>query len=76
MLPVCISLALKDYRQELGAAGSLLGLTYYILLSLLMAIVSLIHNDKLYPLPIFVLVLAIGMYLLSIYVSRLSDKLK
>jgi hypothetical protein len=62
IIPHSLSLALKPYQSTVGAAGSLFGGSYYILIAGYTAFLSFFHNGTLWPLPIYILVL--GMLLL------------
>lgn len=53
ILPNCLSLALEDYQHAVGAASSLFGFFYYALISLVTLGIGLLHNDTLYPMPLY-----------------------
>ncbi|WP_343581502.1 multidrug effflux MFS transporter [Acinetobacter sp.] len=44
VIPNVLSCALTDYRQNAGTAGAILGLTYYLLLSVMLAIAGAVQN--------------------------------
>lgn len=56
IIPVVLSSALLNYQSTLGTAGALFGLSYYILISLLTAIMGAIHNGALLPMPLYFLI--------------------
>ncbi|GIP36073.1 multidrug effflux MFS transporter [Paenibacillus sp. J2TS4] len=64
-LPNCLSLALIHYGDVLGTAGAIFGLGYYLLVSLITSGMSYLHNDSLLTMPVYFLVLAIIMVLVS-----------
>jgi polar amino acid transport system substrate-binding protein len=65
VIPNTLSIALKHYKDHLGTAGSLFGFSYYILISILTAMMSGMHNGTILPLPIFMMVISIFAYTLS-----------
>ncbi|MBK5648633.1 MAG: hypothetical protein I4N51_17390 [Acinetobacter sp.] len=44
VIPNVLSTVLTDYRQNAGTAGAILGLTYYLLLSVMLAIAGFAQN--------------------------------
>lgn len=54
-----LSMALKSYQACLGAAGSLFGLFYYIIIALLTAGMSALHTDSLLTLPAYFVALSL-----------------
>lgn len=44
VIPNVLSTVLTDYRQNAGTAGAILGLTYYLLLSVMLAIAGFVQN--------------------------------
>ncbi|BFH63100.1 multidrug effflux MFS transporter [Paenibacillus azoreducens] len=65
MIPNCLSLALVDYGDVLGTAGALLGLGYYVVVSLITSGMSILHNGSLVAMPVYFLILAALMTLVS-----------
>lgn len=65
MIPNCLSLALVHYSDVLGTAGAIFGLGYYIVVSLITSGMSYFHNGSLVTMPIYFLLLAIIMVLVS-----------
>ncbi len=65
MISNLLSIALKDYQDEVGSAGSLFGLGYTAVLSVLMAGMSFLHSDNITPMPCYFLALSLGAYLVS-----------
>jgi len=64
-IPNCLSLALIRYTDVLGTAGAILGLGYYVIVSLITGGMSYLHNGSLLTMPIYFLVLAVAMVLVS-----------
>lgn len=58
LIPNLLSIALKDYQNALGTASSLFGFYYYCLISLLTFGMALLHNNTLWPMPIYFLAMA------------------
>ncbi|GED69277.1 Bcr/CflA family drug resistance efflux transporter [Brevibacillus reuszeri] len=64
-IPNCLSLALVNYSDVLGTAGAILGLSYYVVVSLITSGMSYLHNGSLVTMPLYFLLLAIVMVLVS-----------
>ncbi|WP_025845616.1 multidrug effflux MFS transporter [Paenibacillus ehimensis] len=64
-IPNCLSLALVHYGDVLGTAGAIFGLGYYVVVSLITSGMSYLHNGSLLTMPMYFLVLAISMALVS-----------
>ncbi|CEH29173.1 multidrug transporter CflA [Aneurinibacillus migulanus] len=64
-IPNCLSLALVHYSDVLGTAGAIFGLGYYVVVSLITSGMSYLHNGSLVTMPIYFLILAILMVLVS-----------
>ncbi len=64
-IPNCLSLALINYSDVLGTAGAIFGLGYYVIVSLITSGMSYLHNDSLVTMPMYFLVLATIMVLVS-----------
>ncbi|MFB6366409.1 multidrug effflux MFS transporter [Paenibacillus elgii] len=64
-IPNCLSLALVNYGDVLGTAGAIFGLGYYVVVSLITSGMSYLHDGSLLTMPIYFLVLAIGMAFVS-----------
>ncbi|OUB20857.1 Bcr/CflA family drug resistance efflux transporter [Bacillus thuringiensis serovar yunnanensis] len=60
-LPNCISLALVDFQDVIGTAGSVFGLGYYLVVTFIMWGMSQVHTGSLVVMPIYFLVLSIIM---------------
>lgn len=60
-LPNCLSISLKDYQNEVGSAGAIFGLMYYLLIGGFLMIMGTIHNGTLWPMPIYFLLLSSSM---------------
>ena len=81
IVPNTLGIALRNYRDHLGTAGSIFGFSYYVFISLLTAFMSWIHDGSILPLPLFMLafsVLAFGVSRALMaeknWVSSVSDK--
>lgn len=65
MAGVCITLAnslamaLVDYKSYTGTASSIFGFLYYCLISLFTLGMGWLHNDRLYPMPLYFLAISI-----------------
>lgn len=70
IIPNGLSKALASYQQQAGAAGSLFGTAYYILIACFTLLMGLIHNGTALPLPLYMLVLgiilALGSYMIAV----------
>lgn len=64
-IPNCLSLALVHYGDVLGTAGALFGLGYYVVVSLITSCMSYLHNGSLVTMPLYFLLLAFFMVLVS-----------
>lgn len=67
IIPNVLSVALEHYQYALGTASSLFGLYYYTLISLFTFGMGFLHNDTLFPMPIYfwVIALSIGLVFLK-----------
>ena len=64
VIPNAISLALKDYQQVVGTSSSIFGFFYYVLISAFTLGMGMLHNDTLYPMPIYFWGIAVVMGIL------------
>lgn len=64
-LPSCLSNALINYKNSLGIAGALLGLFYYLIVGLSTWGISLLHNNSIITLPLYMLSLTAILMLLT-----------
>lgn len=62
IIPNSLSLALADYQDYRGTAGSLFGLTYYILIAFLTAGMGIIHTGSILPMPLYFVAIASIMF--------------
>lgn len=53
VIPTSLSAALVNYNKVVGTAGSLFGLLYYVIVSLLTGIMASIHNGSSLPMPLY-----------------------
>lgn len=53
MIPNCLSLALVDFQDVIGTAGAIFSLGYYLLVSLITFMMSVLHNGSLAVLPLY-----------------------
>lgn len=58
-----LAIALVDYKAYTGSASSLFGFFYYCLISLFTLGMGWLHNDTLYPMPLYFLAISILMIL-------------
>lgn len=61
-----LALALASYRWCIGAASSLFGFYYYILIALMTYFMAILHNGTLLPMPLYFLFLSICMVIVSL----------
>lgn len=74
VVPTCLSLALEEYQHAIGTASSLFGFFYYALISLFTFGMGLLHNDTLYPMPIYFF--GIVLLILVIFLKVIKGKEK
>jgi MFS transporter, DHA1 family, multidrug resistance protein len=60
-----LSLALVEYKKCVGTASSLFGFAYYLVISLITYGMGFLHNDTLFPMPIYFCALAVFMVLIN-----------
>lgn len=60
-IPNSLSLALVEFKDVIGTAGALFGMSYYFMTSLFTWGMSLLHNDSLLTMPMYFLVIAVMM---------------
>lgn len=70
IIPNILSLALEEYRATLGTASSLFGFYYYCFISLFTLAMGLLHNETLFPMPLFFMAIAISMFAATSYISK------
>jgi len=63
IIPVTLSQALVKYKQVLGSAGAVFGLSYYICIAGLTWLMGLIHNGTVFPMPIYFVLLSLSVTL-------------
>ena len=61
IIPNALSQALMDYKEMSGTAASIFGFFYYLVISSLTYIMGTIHNDTVFPMPIFFVLIGGGM---------------
>lgn len=64
MIPNALALSLEDYRSAIGAASSLFGFFYYILISLATLGMGLLHNGTIIPMPFYFCGIGISMWIM------------
>ena len=64
MIPSLLSGALNEYKHAIGTASSLFGFYYYCMISLFTLFMGMLHNDTLFPMPIYFLGISIGIYII------------
>lgn len=62
-IPGCLAIALEHYQYALGTAGSIFGLFYYLVVSILTFLMATVRNGTLIPMPLYFFGLTIGMSL-------------
>lgn len=67
-----LAMALVEYKAYTGTASSIFGFIYYCLISLFTLGMGWIHNDTLYPMPLYFLGIAIILMLSYRFSSKLS----
>jgi len=70
IIPNILSLALEEYQSTLGTASSLFGFYYYCLISLFTLVMGLLHNDTLFPMPLFFMAIGLSMYVATRYITK------
>ncbi|WP_334328366.1 multidrug effflux MFS transporter [Companilactobacillus sp. HBUAS59699] len=73
-LPIALNLALKGYEDVIGSASGIFSFGYYLVVSLLTFVTSLIHNGTIRSLPIFMLVVSLVMLLSYFVVFLRTDQ--
>lgn len=66
VIPNCLAIALKDYQDCLGSAGSILGLTYYILIAGFTALMGMIHTGFASAMPVYFVGLCLFMCIFTL----------
>lgn len=61
ILPNALSLALEGYQHAIGTASSIFGFSYYTLISLFTFGMGILHNNTLFPMPLYFLAIGISM---------------
>ncbi len=69
-----LSIALKDYKDALGIAGAFLGFCYYLGIACLMTIVSFLHNETAYPMPLLFVLFSLLLYKLGCFTKKNCNK--
>ncbi|QIL46782.1 multidrug effflux MFS transporter [Vagococcus coleopterorum] len=64
-LPNCLSLALVDFKDVVGTAGAIFSLGYYLLVSLMTFLMSLLHTGSLLSMPLYFIAVLLICYLLA-----------
>jgi DHA1 family bicyclomycin/chloramphenicol resistance-like MFS transporter len=72
-----LSLALVDYKAYTGSASSIFGFFYYSCISLFTLGMGWLHNDTLYPMPLYFLALSILMLAMYqiLYINKSTGKI-
>ncbi|WP_243133493.1 hypothetical protein [Weissella koreensis] len=70
LLPIVLSHALLGFEDVIGTASGLFSFGYYILISLLTFLMSLMHNGSIFVLPVYILIVVGGMVLSLIVVCK------
>lgn len=72
-LPIALNLALKGYEDVIGTASGIFSLGYYLIVSLLTYVVSLIHNGTIASLPTFMFFISLIMLIAGLNLRVKSD---
>jgi len=64
-LPNCLSLALTDFTDVIGSASALFSLSYYILVSIIVYGMSLMHDESLVAMPFYFTLIGILLLIIS-----------
>ena len=67
-----LALALVDFKNGIGSASSIFGFSYTLLLSLGTSIMACLHDDTVFPMPAYLLVLSLLLYVLQYYLAKES----
>lgn len=67
-----LSSALMNYKDCIGTASSLFGFSYYCVVSLITAGMGFLHNDTLFPMPLYFL--GIGLLMFIVFVKMIQSK--
>ncbi|WP_125760959.1 multidrug effflux MFS transporter [Companilactobacillus hulinensis] len=75
-LPIALNLALKGYEDVIGSASGIFSFGYYLIVSLLTYIISIMHNGTIKSLPLFVLGTCLIMLIsyIFVYLRRVDEK--
>lgn len=60
-LPNCLSEALTDFHDIIGSAGAIFSLGYYLLVSFFTFLMSIFHNNTLWAMPLYFIILILIM---------------
>lgn len=74
VIPNTINLSLSQYQNFIGTASSIFGLFYYLLISLFTAIMSNLHDDTIFSMPKYFIVLAIILFFSSMFLKLAKGK--
>lgn len=69
-IPYILSFALDNHKDYLGTAGSIMGMLYYIIVSIAVYYMGKIHNGTCAPMPIYFLVLALIITICFFFLRR------
>jgi hypothetical protein len=76
VVPNILTIALKDYKKYAGTAGSIFGSAYYIIVSSVNLLISVIHNGSMHPVAILFVnlsMLSIALYYIAITFASSSQ---
>lgn len=60
LIPNCLSIALNQYKEVQGTAGSLFGFLYYLFIGIFTSLISFLHSGTGFTLTLYTLVLTIA----------------
>lgn len=62
-VPVSLNIALEDYKDALVTAGSIFGMSYYVIIAILTALMGFLHNGTVFPISLYFVVLTLFLLL-------------
>ncbi|WP_125567561.1 multidrug effflux MFS transporter [Companilactobacillus insicii] len=76
-LPIALNLALKGYESIIGSASGIFSFGYYLIVSILTYVTSVMHNGTIKSLPLFVLITCLIMLIgyMYVYVRNSNEKI-
>ncbi len=69
-----LQIALTEYKHGIGTASSILGFSYYALVSIFTYITGLLHNGTLWPMPVYFVFFAASVFFASNKLSYVKNQ--